>query len=430
MNLFRMPLLCGVTLLVSYASAFAVDQSPSSMRVMFYGQSITAGSWPRMLQKSLVRQYPSIHFEFTNPSIGGYQAPTLARTAEHDLYPWYPDLLFFHVYGDMDAYESIIREVRLRTTADIVLWSSHFRAEGDPKKFDSDDDQRAEAIRAVAQKYDALYIDLRTQWRRYLNDHHMIASVLLRDTIHLKDSGNALYAKIIEEGLGAHPQRSPQSGSIQTIPLHAPAVRTSNDGTLTLRFKGNRVVAISDGTGKPGSRAAIQLDGQRPSSLPECWALTRPSKGPAGIWTPAINRISFERTPVEEEWTLTCLPASASDGRKIRFKVTGSVTGFDGEGGSQERFVSDSGRVVIEPSDWKVAWALNFKKATLPPGFEITWKAYPLCASTYVASPKDQATVLAQGCANGEHVLTLHPESNQPLGIAHFIVYEPSRINP
>ena len=48
------------------------------------------------------------------------------RNAKPDApYPWYPDLLVFHVYGPVDKYEQIIRNVRERTTAEIVLWTSH-----------------------------------------------------------------------------------------------------------------------------------------------------------------------------------------------------------------------------------------------------------------------------------------------------------------
>lgn len=62
------------------------------------------------------------------PLSGGFTSPALIRTAEHNLYPWYPDLLVFHVYGPVAPYEEIIRRVRAGARAEIVLWtrgSSH-----------------------------------------------------------------------------------------------------------------------------------------------------------------------------------------------------------------------------------------------------------------------------------------------------------------
>ena len=85
-------------------------------------------------------------FMFHNAAIGGFISPALIRTAEHDLYPWYPDILVFHVYGPVDKYEEIIRNVRARTTAEIVLWTSHLSARETLDK-NPDAEQRIVAIR-------------------------------------------------------------------------------------------------------------------------------------------------------------------------------------------------------------------------------------------------------------------------------------------
>ena len=72
------------------------------------------------------------------------------------------------------------------------------------------------------------------------------------------------------------------------------------------------------------------------SARPELWAVTRPSTGPQ-IWMPAIKQISFQKALLAEDWALTCLGDSTPDGKKIHFKVAGSLTGEDGEGFSTER---------------------------------------------------------------------------------------------
>lgn len=272
-------------------------ETPAHVRVMFYGQSITSQAWTQIVQENLTTKYPTVDFEFHNAAIGGYTSPALIRTADHDLYPWYPDLLFFHVYGPMNKYEEI---------------------------------------------------------------------------------------------------------------------------------KGNRVVAISNGNGKPGVKATVFLDGKPMDDCKDLWAISRPSRGPAGIWMPAINHIGFDRPLLQEDWTLTCLPDSTPDGKKIHFRVHGTKTGDDGEGWNTEQFVSNSGRVIIEPSDWRIAWTLGYRKATLPEGFTVTWKSYPLFTDAYAPQPAKTRTLLVQGCANEEPTLTLSHQAGD-LGIRGFVVYAPPK---
>jgi len=63
--------------------------------------------------------------------------------------------------------------------------------------------------------------------------------------------------------------------------------------------------------------------------------------------------------------------------------------------------------VVIEPADWHLAWGLGYKKLTLPAGFQVTWKTYPLFTTHYEPQPAQAETVLVQNCTNGPHKLTL-----------------------
>lgn len=410
--------------------AESTAENPARVRVMFYGQSITAQAWTRIVEKTLQERYPTVQFEFRNAAIGGYGSNVLIRTADHDLYPWYPDLLFFHVYGPMDKYEEIVRRVRERTSAEIVLWTSHLNVASldEPNSINTSHDERAVAIRAVAPKYDCMLIDLREKWRGYLAEHSLMVKDLLSDAVHLNPQGCELYARFILEELVRAPELGDNpkaAGTITAIPLDSPQVTRAADGSLSLQFTGNRVVAISDGTGGAEVKAAVLLDGKPMAGMKDLWAISRPSVGPAGIWMPAINHIGFEQPPVEEDWTLTCLPDSAPDGTRIDFRVEGSATGEDGEGWNTETFVSRSGRVIIEPSDWRVAWTLGYRKATLPEGFKVTWKAYPMFTAEYTPQPAETRTLLVQGCTNEPHTLTLKARGGS-LGISQFVVHSPA----
>lgn len=408
----------------------STEENPAQVRVLFYGQSITAQAWTQLLQKQLAQRYPTVKFEFRNAAIGGYESSVLIRTADHDLYPWYPDLLFFHVYGPMDKYEEIVKRVRERTSAEIVIWTSHLNivSPDKPTEINTTHDERAVKIRAVAPKYNCLLIDLREKWRKHLADNGLAVKDLLSDSVHLNPQGCELYAKLIGEELVRVPELGDNptaAGTITTIAASAPGVTRGPDGSLTLRFTGNRVVAVSDGTGAADAKATVLLDGKPMDSVKELWAISRPSVGPAGIWMPAVNNIAFEQPLVEEDWTLTCLPDSTPDGQKIHFRVQGSVTGEDGEGWSTERFVSRSQRAIIEPTDWRIAWTLMYRKATLPEGFQVTWRSYPLFAREYEPNPAGARTLLVQGCANQAHTLTLVPAGGA-LGISGFVVHAPA----
>ncbi len=405
--------------------------NPAHVRVLFYGQSITSQAWTQIVQEELIQRYPTAKFEFRNAAIGGYGSNFLIRTADHDLYPWYPDLLFFHVYGPMDKYEEIVRRVRERTSAEIVLWTSHLNivSRDKPDEINTSHDARAAEIRAVAPKYDCMLIDLREKWRKHLADNSLAAKNLLTDTVHLNPQGCELYAGLIGEELvraaelGDNPTAA---GRLTTIAADAPEVARGPDGSLTLRFHGNRVLAVSDGKGAAGANATLLLDGKPMDGMKKLWAITRPSVGPARIWMPAINHIAFEQPLVEEDWTLTCLPDSTPDGKKIHFRLQGSVTGEDGEGWNTERFVSNSRRAVLEPSDWRIAWTLGYRKATLPEGFTVTWRSCPLFAPRYEPKAAGTRTLLVQGCTNREHTLTLIPKGGV-LGIGRFVVHAPAR---
>lgn len=403
--------------------ARSTPENPATVRFQFYGQSITAQAWTGLVGKDLARRFPSVKFSFHNPAIGGFTSPALIRTAEHDLYPWYPDILVFHVYGPVDKYEEIIRNVRARTTAEIVLWTSHLSAAETLDK-NPDSDARIVAIRAIAKKYDCMLIDVRKKWIAHLQEHGLEPKAMLTDSVHLNQAGVELLASIVAAELVHVPglATTAQAGAVTDIPLDSPAIVRDAADDLTLTFTGNRVVAIAGGHGE--GAAEVLLDGRPPADRPELWAVTRPSTGPQ-IWMPAIKQIGFEKALLAEDWTLTCLSDSTPDAKKVHFKVAGSVTGDDGEGLSTERFVSRSGRVVIEPADWHMEWSLGYKKLALPEGFQVKWKTYPLFTAHYQPQPAGTETMLVQNCVPGSHKLSLKGSASK-LGIAGFRVYSPA----
>ena len=73
----------------------STQENPNRVRILIYGQSITgSGYLSSHLKKELKKRYPHAEILLENRSLGGHGVPLLTRTAEHDLFPFYPDLCF------------------------------------------------------------------------------------------------------------------------------------------------------------------------------------------------------------------------------------------------------------------------------------------------------------------------------------------------
>jgi hypothetical protein len=92
--------------------------------------------------------------------------------------------------------------------------------------------------------------------------------------------------------------------------------------------------------------------------------------------------------------------------------------------------VSDSGRVVIEPGDWCLAYDRRVSGKPTPAGFVTTWQVVPMFADVYappaVEDPtREYATALAQGLTNERHTLELIQQGNAAVPLRAIRVYRP-----
>jgi hypothetical protein len=426
------------------------------VKVLIYGQSITGSQiLTGMIDKLLRERFPYADLTLENRSIGGFEAERLVRTSVHDIYPFYPDLLIFHDYGGEKSgeIERMISNVRRYTTADIVIFNHH-----QTRDRKADLEYAAKFRRYLAQKYDCELVDVSAEWPRYLQDNHLDPGQLLKDNdnVHPNQQGLALLTALIGRHLQYNPV-FPGGSGFQTVRWYeakrpvdegatdeivftgAPwkldaegAIGESPADTLQLKFEGNRVDVIAahtQGLGKPGS-ARILIDGKPPSEDKNLYVCTLPSHGP-GTWFPAIRRVGFATRPLVEDWTLR-VTGMNSDASRFRFSVTGSKTGPDGEGTSWEKFVSSSGRVVIDPRDWMLALIMQIFHQTTPPpeGYEIKWNVVGMFKDAY-ASPitddpgKVYTTTVAQGLTNTSHTLEIIPNGDGPVPIEAIQAYRP-----
>lgn len=194
--------------------ATSTAQQPNTVRILFYGQSITEQAWWTDVADDLRRRFPHARLVIENRAIGGHAAQLLVKTAEADLYPFYPDLVIFHVYGDHRDYESIIRRIRERTTADVALQTDHLGA-NDSLNEETDPARLTPAnwapwmnyvfLPGIARRYQVELVDQRNAWKQYLRDYGLAPQALLRDGVHLNAQGEYLMAEIVKAALRYDP---------------------------------------------------------------------------------------------------------------------------------------------------------------------------------------------------------------------------------
>jgi hypothetical protein len=339
-----------------------------------------------------------------NRAIGGFSSQLLVKSAEADLYPFYPDLTILHVYGANQQYEEIVRKLRSTTTSEMLMQTDHATSWPDPNAAEHkpmwwDHMMNDVFLPGIARKYSCGLCDVRGEWVRYLKDNHLEPKQLTIDGTHLNAQGNYLMAHIISRHLVYRPELSGESWKNSVI--DKPVSWTN--GRARLEFEGNRVDAVADSAGGTGS-AAVLIDGKKPSEFNECYYAARPSPGP---WSPLfIMRVDHVAPLVLETWTYK-VTSVAADGKSWHFDLSGSVTGPDGSGVSGETFTSKSGRVKLD----KDSYFRGFYKP-LPVGFESKWEVKPLFSDSYVSvgpqdATEDHLTTLAQGLTNEKHVIEL-----------------------
>ncbi|QDT36237.1 SGNH/GDSL hydrolase family protein [Stratiformator vulcanicus] len=424
--------------------ATSTPEQKNTVTILLYGQSITAGKWGIYLEEHLRETYPDANLIYVRKPLSGFASHLLSKTSEFDMYPVYPDLVIFHDLGNDKDYETMIRNLRERTTAEVIIQADHLRRnqkvidESDPAKV-KDRSQQISAFRnyrflpEVARKYGCAFDARRDLWKDYLREHNLEPGVMVADHVHPNEHGTYLMTELIKaylvkrEDVKIDPMNC---GYVTTIPV-TEDMRT-DDGALQYQFDGNRIDVIFS---KDATQAcAAQIDGAQPLDIPAMryhgrnrvkW---RGTPIPPGPW-PAVLKVGFEQPLIDESWTLTATQDQA-DPKLYLFEVRGSKTGADGSGRTDQRFVSNSGRVVIEPDDWEIKFAITDLRRLkeLPSEFELNWTVMKQ-ATNDVTPPKakkgvERAVTVAQLLTDEKHTLIL---TGGIEGVRALRIYSPSK---
>lgn len=411
-----------------------------TVKVLLYGQSVTQEIWSTWVGDFLRQSYPNANVVVANLAIG-YQAEQLNLPAQIDIPTYYPDLMIFQDYGYLPDFEKIVALARRQTTADILIQTDHINHPEDLNELTDPNEALSDRawrnyvfLPGTAVKYGAELGDVRTYWKRYLKDYNIPTEQLLRDQIHPNTQGSFLMSKLVESYLRV--DRSFPSDNWMRCEENftiGEDVHWTNE-VLQVEFTGNRVDVISEGNG--AAPVEVRIDGKRPSELPELYHFTRADWYPNTLWL-TILQVNSRKPLLEENWTARILTFTTNNGVPFAtFAVSGSLTGPDGSGSITQPFVSQSGRVAIDPADWlMIYWAASYYPIVPPlsPGFEIHWTSRLEGKDSFVPQVPDPTieavTTLAQGLANGPHTLILRRQGTAP--ISKIRAYNPlARVQP
>ena len=410
-------------------------ENPNKVKILFYGQSIVANMHSYKIIEALRARYPTARIGYESRAIGGFQAPFLYRTAIHDLYPYYPDLVVFHVYGGAKTgdLERILYNIKKYTTSEVMLFNHQVAWKSEPealKERNRRDDIGSDYLELMAQKYHYEFVDVRRYWKKFLSlNENVNINTLMGDTVHSNvhpnKFGNALLRYFILQHFHYNPYTAHNSfddirdyearrfvvekqdemvieGDYE---LAEGGVILSKGSEISLEFNGNKAELFTFAAEAEG-KMKVTIDGREPSAHKRMYYITRPTKAYKN-WMPALKRVSFgEAFPILESYKLKLFDFNRQD-QIFHFELYGSTAGFDGKGSNKQDFVSNSGRISIDKDDFIIFLTESISKSETPENFEIRFDVKPLFNDILVVTDTTSSYRIAQGLANRKHQLKL-----------------------
>lgn len=450
--------------------ATSTPQKKNTVKILVYGQSISHGTWWLKVRDDLKKRYPNANIIMENKAIGGFSSESLRIPFYNDVLPYNYDLVLFHVYGSQFPYDSIVRNIRTFTTAEMALQNDQGKKGSDAWS----DEFSYKIIPAFAQKYKLEYMDVRTPWTKYLSDNNITHDQVTVDGTHLNDQGNYLLGTLISRHLEYKPKfQSDPYNLVKTLEVGKDV--SFVNGKLNLNFDGNRVEFISGHKGVNPASVAVSIDNKKPSEFIGCSFHLRANdstqvpkyfelhvKDPKRIDWPwnvgTLLRIHRNAVVQEEDWTITINNlVKTSNNCSFDFILVGSKTGNDGNGkvtmekkstqpdsslhgwvGTSTPFVSKSKRVVIGSSAWYIPQSLEDGQPKALPivnGYKIRWHSTVQATDTYtapaIADPTiETTTVIAHGLPKGSHSMELTTAVGSDAAIKYIRVYNPYFARP
>lgn len=389
--------------------ASSTPENRKKVKIAIYGQSLSDGNntWWKTLQDALKTAYPNADIEVNCLGIGGCSSDGLWYATMSDIITYYPDLVIFHVFGSHTYYETIVRFIRGCTTAEMLIQTDHFggnAGSGDGCNWNFDltdmsiwDNQMSFGyVKGYCDTYGLERDNRRQEWYDYLkaNCYAPSAPGLLSDGTHFDAQGQYLVSALTARHFKYYEDDDHDPDRMVTV--YTPDDFSIKNNVINLSIDGNRVDVITE-NGSGSDSLQTLIDGKKPSEFPGSY-----NSGRANSLRPGYTNAFGPSTCMQEEtWTLNI------DGSG-NFTLSGSKTGDDGSGNINNRFESNSGRMVFDPAAIYPAWE---PKTNLNNQTRIfTTKLYGKDSYTLPASQTgagENPVTLVQGVPNGQHELTL-----------------------
>lgn len=431
-----------------------------TFRLLFYGNSHVTRPWVYQLAADLQAAYPNVNFVVTNKALVAFDTARLTHTAVADIGGWQPDLVLvtsYGAFGDPDLGEKndfipFYRRLRELTASDVLVFPSHpiYPEEANEPSAPIEDPELNPWYPDQDPIYTLFYVSLptwvnasghcwaniRTPWKEYLRLHGLVTTDLLaEDQWHTNDDGGQFMRILLRAFLVGRSFPTPMD------PWNNARVRTATVGSdihwdanaLDLRFVGNRVDVVYESA--PSADAptfSVSVDGKDPKDVPEFYGFERASSSYGVIYPmPGVTEVQSEAPLLEEKWLLHINSINGSTG-VVGYSLTGTKTGFDGNGSTQETFVSKSRRVRLQPDVVTAWWAYSQTQKIPPEDFNVEWNAVRRSVSTFkphaAQTPILESTeTLFLGTTDQvEHRLKIAPVAGDARGIRSIRVYSPS----
>lgn len=411
----------------------SIAQKRNTVKILVYGQSISAQDWWLDVKKHIQDQYPNANLIMENKAIGGFSSPLLYKTVEMDVSSFYPDLVLLHIYGDHRYYDTVLYTIRSRMAAEIAIQTVHYTG------YDNwSDTMSYYLLPALAKKYACDLIDIRNPWKKYLQENHLEPKQLLIDYVHLNEHGNFLMAELIKPYFSPLPENSQNNSSL--CKNFEPGKDFIFIGDiLNMIITGNKVDLVIDNSKLKGSACAeILVDGIPPSKFQGTYFMSRPYNKTGKSWPwdlPGMIRIHNQSPWTNEEWTCKFYDVKEPY-HEFSFEISGSKTGKDGKGSSKTDFISNSRKVMIskgdadEGGDWHLKISFQVNKKNVKSGDIIKWKTYTMSRDKFCCKKAEDISIenfitLFQGIPNATHKLTIIKKGKNDLPVKYMRVYKP-----
>jgi len=283
-------------------------------------------------------------------------------------------------------------------------------------------------IREICHKHGAEFVENRRELAAYLQRIDLEPAALVGDSVHQNQHGRIRIWDNICRHI-AKPERfnDPPESRERRIVVAPPA---SSDAGVAVT--GSWIDLIGRKT-PTGGTARVLIDGVPADQAlafyttfiqpkPAIWPRALKGPGPGDV---APHAVELRTGVVPQTWTIT-MTSDTGD-----YRLTGSVTGPDGEGNVAQAFVSRSGQIGIDPKLWRHARTERKDSPVVygnGTGDTFTFDVYRTAEDTIsfradAAEPLCQP--LVQNLTNGPHTLEIISAGDGDVVIEALYAFEP-----